>query len=141
MITLIMAITGFLRGIHEGMVMIRYPEPMHSREFTEGVRGHVWHNYYHELAILRDLSLLGLGIALILMQWQYTGLLAGLVLMWECSEIGHAFARVKFPVMFDRGIAYERIVFMDFKHWTLRGNVVYMFHAFRIILAVCILFA
>lgn len=140
MITLIMAITGFLRGIHEGMVMIRYPEPMHTREFSEGVRGHVWHDYYHGIAILRDLSMLGLGIALVLMDYHYPALLSGLILMWEFCEIGQAVARVKYPVMFDLGLAYERIVFMDCGHWILRGKIVYMLHAFRIIFAVCVLF-
>ena len=140
MIVLIMIVTGFLRGIHEGMIMIRFPEPMHNREFTEGVRGHKWHDYYHIISLLRDLSMLGLGVALIYLPWHWNVLLAGLVFMWEFSEIGHAVARVKYPVMFDLGLAYERIVFLEFKYFVLRGNIVYCLHAFRLIIAVCFLF-
>ncbi|MDO9548159.1 MAG: hypothetical protein Q7J65_04240 [Candidatus Marinimicrobia bacterium] len=135
MITLLMTIAGFFRGIHEGMINIRFSEPMHNREFQEGVRGHKWHRYYHLIASIRDLSMLGLGIAFILMKWQYAGLLAGLILMWEFSEVGQALARVKYPVMFDKGLAYERVVFMDCGRWILRGKIVYLFHVIRIMLA------
>ena len=110
MITLILTIAGFLRGIHEGMINIRFPEPMHNKEFQEGIRGHKWHSYYHLIAILRDLSMLGLGIGFILLNYQYNEVLAGLIIMWELSEVGQALARVKYPVMFDRGLAYERVV-------------------------------
>ena len=136
-----MIVAGFLRGIHEGMVHIRFPEPMHNKEFQEGTRGHKWHRYYHLIAVLRDLSLLGLGFAFVMMKWQYNELLAGLILMWEFCEIGQALARVKYPVMFDRGLAYERVVFMDCGRWILRGNIVYLLHIFRIILAMGVLYA
>ncbi len=136
-----MTFAGFLRGVHEGMINIRFPEPMHNKEFQEGVRGHVWHRYYHLIAVTRDLSMLGLGTAFILLRWQYSGILAGLILMWEFSEVGMALARVKYPVMFDKGLAYERVVFMDCGRWILRGKIVYFFHIFRIVLGLGIFFA
>jgi hypothetical protein len=136
-----MAIAGFLRGIHEGMIFIRYPEPMHNNEFLEGARGHKWHEYYHILALARDLSMLGLGVALICLSWHWIVLLAGIVFMWELCEVGHAVARVKYPVMFDLGLPYEHIVAFDVWDLILRGNIVYCLHAFRIIVAVALLFA
>ena len=136
-----MTIAGFLRGVHEGMINIRFGEPMHNREFQEGIRGHVWHRYYHMISAVRDLSILGFGIAFVLLKWQYSGILAGLILMWEFSEVGQALARVKYPVMRDKGLAYERVVFMDCGRWILRGNIVYLLHLFRIVLAFGILFS
>ena len=107
MITLIMAITGLLRGIHEGMINIRFNESMHNLQFQEGVRGHKWHDYYHLVALTRDIALLGLGIALICLPYQWTAIFAGLLLLWEFSEIGQAIARVAKPVMFDLSLPYE----------------------------------
>ena len=141
MIILIMAVTGFLRGIHEGMIFIRYPEPMHNTRFQEGVRGHKWHNYYHIIALSRDISLLGLGVALICLPYHWNILLAGFFLLWEFSEVGQAVARVRYPVMFDLGIPYEHIVAFDAWDLILRGNIVYCLHGARIIIAIGLLFA
>ena len=140
MIVLLMTIAGFLRGIHEGMVNIRDGEPMHGKQFQEGVRGHKLHRYYQLIASMRDFSFLGIGGAFCLLKYQYGDVLAGLILMWELSEIGQALARVKYPVMFDKGLAYERVVFMDAGRWILRGKIVYLFHVFRIILAIGVLY-
>lgn len=140
MIVLIMAITGFLRGIHEGMIFIRFPESMHNNQFQDGARGHKWHDYYHIIALARDLSVLGLGVVLICLPWHWNILLAGFFFAWEFSEVGQAIARVAKPVMFDLGLPYEYIVAFDAWDLILRGNVVYCLHAVRIIFAIGFLF-
>ncbi len=140
MIVLIMAVTGFLRGIHEVMIHIRFPEPMYNNLFQEGARGHKWHKYYHLIAISRDLSMLGLGIALIFLPYNWNILLAAFFLAWELSEDGQAIARVAKPVMFDLGLPYEHIVAFDAWDLILRGNIVYCLHAARVIIATGLLF-
>lgn len=139
MIVLVMSFTGFLRGIHEGMIMIRFSEPMHNTQFQGGVRGHKWHNYYHIVALTRDLSVLGLGIALIFLPYNWNTILAGFVFLWEFTEVGHAVARVAKPVMFDLGHPYEYIVAFDAWDLILRGNIVYCLHAARIVIAIGLL--
>ena len=141
MMVLIMAVAGSLRGIHEGMIFIRFNEPMHNNQFQDGVRGHKWHPYYHLGAIYRDLSMLGLGVALICLPWHWNTLLAGTILLWELSEVGQAVARVAKPVMFDLGLPYEHIAVFDIWDLILRGNVVYYLHGARIIITTGLLFA
>lgn len=137
MIPLVMTIVGFVRGIHEGMIHIRLSECMHSKLFDEGVRGHVWHPYYHIIAGIRDLLFISLGIYFAIMDYSTWDIVAGLILMWETTEIGYAYARVERVVMSDRGKPYERLVLGDIlPDIVLRGSVVYVLHAARIITGV-----
>ncbi len=47
-----------LRGIVDGMVMVKPGDEMFLTGMEEGLRGHVWFYAYHLLAAARDLSLI-----------------------------------------------------------------------------------
>ena len=139
LLPLIFSIAGFFKGLDEGMDNIRFNEPMHSKQFIEGVRGHKWHKkYYHWIVMGHDGFVYVSGILTVIF-FNYQMLFLGFILAWELCEIGHAIARVRKPIMQSNGQSYERLILTDIIGTPIHGNAVYLIHGFRWILAIGIL--
>jgi len=84
---------GIISGIIEGIVMTKFSDPMHGNEFQEGVRGHRWFKWYHQIRII----VWSLFAALSIMIWtnppRILTIIGISILLWECREVGYNYAR------------------------------------------------
>jgi len=62
----LMLLAGFVRGIHEGMVMVMPWDGLSVWELGRepGVRSHRWFEEYHSVSVARSLLMIGIGAAL-----------------------------------------------------------------------------
>lgn len=126
-------LVGIARGIHEGMIHIQFGDRMHSIQFAEGIRGHIWAPYRHRVSVVRDGLLLLLGSMIVREPPSMNLLPALLFILWEATELGYNIARywaIK---------PYEHINFADIISTTLTGKKVYALHVFRVLAAIYVL--
>ncbi len=125
---------AIVRGLHEGMIHIKFTDKMHSGLYEEGVRGHKWHGKnYHKIALLRDLFSLWCGWLWVSQPFNFNLFMGSLIIFWELSEIGYSIARNGTLLFLMEGKAYENINFADIGSLKLIGWKVYALHAGRII--------
>ena len=130
---------GIARGIHEGMIHIKFHEPMAASIFEEGVRMHRWHErYYHKITVLRDLLCIVLGWRFMTTDIPVCAIAASAFLLWELVEVFESIARIGKPIMQYRLKPYEHINFADYG-FKLHGYPVYFMHAGRILLFIVLI--
>jgi len=123
-------------GYHEGMINVKFRDTMHSGDFLDGVRGHKYHkSIYHKIRVLRDLSGMYFGYQLLSVQPNLMAIIASLFIVWEITEVFYAVARCGSVFMFDLGLPYENVAFLDIWDLRLRGGSVYIIHLLRIMFA------
>jgi hypothetical protein len=116
---------GLLRGLHEGMIMSMTGDALHTG-VIEGVRGHVGFGDYHLIGIAGIVLTAVLFTAVLFWRPRPMLIIGGMLLMWEATEIGYAFARTGWPVA-----AWEHVNFFDMVSIELLGWQVWATHAVR----------
>lgn len=134
-------ITGFARGIHEGMVMVMPFDVLSVSADTPGVRKHRWFNQYHVVSLCRSITAVGLG-ALLCAWWQSLLLLplvGTLFLLWEATEIGYSLARSGKMMQAVHDSPHEHIDFADIASLDVAATIVYLLHAGRVAIGVTLI--
>lgn len=121
-----------VRGFLEGIIMIRYTDPMcdpNTPDDMDGVRCHRWFKWYHPISLGCDIFAGILGALAVWRGIEWIAAAGAVIAGWELLEVSYNLARYGKPFQ-----SHENFLGV----WQIKGGMVYYIHSARLLIGIAL---